>query len=111
MGLGALRRTGTAMGITNMGPVMLPPGDWRTWESLYGKVGSPTATFRQPREVRIKARYGFGWFGFDSQSQNTDGQHDKSLSVSGWVFRARMQARVSKETVLSWVLITEGPGT
>lgn len=99
------------MGLTNMGPVTLKPGDWRTLESFAGNVGSTTTTFRQPGGVKIKVRYGFGWFGFDRQSQTTDGQHDKSLSVGGWVVRARMQARVSKETALAWIRITKGPGT
>ena len=98
------------MAIIDMGPVILQPGDWKTLESFYGRVGSTTATFRQPAGVRIKVRYGFGWLGWDSQSQTTDGQHNKSLNVSGWVGRARMQARVSQETALSWVRITEGPG-
>jgi len=100
MGLKGLRRNGTAMGITDMGPVILQPGGWGTLESFYGKVGNTTATFRQPGGVRIKVRYGFRWLGWDSQSQTMDGQHNKSLNVSGWVGRARMQARMSQECAL-----------
>lgn len=97
------------MGLTDIGPVELAPGAWRTLETFVGKVASTTAVFRVPGGVRLRLRYGFGWFGFNRQKAVTDGQHDKRLTVSGWVGRARMQARVSQPTALAWQRITEGP--
>ncbi|MEO7261304.1 MAG: hypothetical protein ABI047_08640 [Jatrophihabitantaceae bacterium] len=92
-----------------MGPVDLAPGSWRTLESFYGSVGSTIAVFRVPAGVRLKVRYGWGWFGYNRQGKTTDGENDKRLQVSGFVGRARMQARVSIRTTLSWTRITEGP--
>jgi hypothetical protein len=97
------------MGQTHMGPVEISPGSWRTLETFTGKVSSTIAIFRRPAGVELKVRYGVGWAGFDRQRQTTDGETEKRLSVSGWVVRARMQARVTRLTTLEWTRFMEGP--
>jgi hypothetical protein len=92
------------------GPVVLTPGGWRTLETFYGKANSTVAYFRLPSGVRIKVRYGYGsWFGFDRQKQTLDGESQKTLSVSGWVGYARMQAYTDHQVQLSWELAIAGP--
>lgn len=81
---------------------LLKPGKWRTLETVFGSVPSITNVFVRPAGVRLKVRYGAGWFGFDRQKHTTDGVNDKALTVSGFVGRARFQARVDAETHLIW---------
>jgi hypothetical protein len=47
--------------------------------------------------------------GFDRQKQTLDGITSKTLRVSGRVGRARMQARSSRETQISWEILISGP--
>jgi hypothetical protein len=81
---------------------LLKPGKWQTLETVSGSVPSITHVFVRPGGVRLKVRYGVGWFGFDRQKQTTDGVSDKLLRVSGFVGRARFQARVDAETHVIW---------
>ncbi len=97
------------MTIEQRGPVELAPGQWWTLESFTGKAPSTKAFFRLPGGVQLKVRYGVGFFGYDSQETTTDGINEKVLSVSGWVGRARMQARVNRTAALEWRLIVESP--
>lgn len=71
------------MPLQEMEPVDLQPGGWRTLETFVGKIPRTVATFRLPRNVKLKVRYGFGWFGWNRQSTTTDGQSDRRLVVSG----------------------------
>jgi hypothetical protein len=89
--------------------LVLKPGKWRTLETVWGKVPEIRHVFQRPAGVRLKVRYGAGWFGFDRQKKTTDGAEAKSLSVSGWVGRARFQAKVDRETHLVWTRFTPGP--
>jgi hypothetical protein len=91
------------------GPVELPADSWKTLESFWGKVSATTAYFRLPAGATIKVRYGYGWFGFDRQKQTLDGVTSKTLSVSGWVGYARMQARSSRGAQISWEIEIAGP--
>lgn len=92
------------------GPVELTPGGWRTLERFVGKVSSTTAFFRSPAGVRIQVRYGDGSFlGFDRQKQTLDGASQKTLSVSGFVGVARMQASTDRTRSLSWEIAIGGP--
>jgi hypothetical protein len=97
------------MPLQEMGPVVIPPGAWRTLESFAGRVAKTNFVFRSPRGVDLKVRYGVGWFGFDRQEKTTDGQNDVTLRVDGWVVRARVQAKASQQINLSWTRIAEGP--
>lgn len=97
------------MALQDMGPVDLQPGSWRTLETFVGQVGKTIAIFRIPGGVKLKVRYGVGWFGWNRQSTTTDGLNEKRLTVEGWVGRARMQARVTRLTQLEWKRLTEGP--
>ena len=96
------------MATANMDRV-LKPGKWLTLETVSGKVPEIRHVFERPAGVRLKVRYGAGWFGFDRQKNTTDGVDAKSLSVSGWVGRARFQAKVERETHLVWTRFTPGP--
>ncbi len=91
------------------GPVALAAGTWKTLETFWGSVGGTTAFFLLPTGVRIKVRYGLGWFGWDRQTQTLDGVNEKRLSVSGFVGRARMQARSATSTTLSYEIEFFGP--
>ena len=71
------------MGLTEMGPVDLAPGGWRTLESFYGKVGSTIAVFRVPAGVRLKVRYGWGWFGYNRQGKTTDARTTSGFRCQG----------------------------
>ena len=98
------------MGLTDMGPVELQPGHWYNLEIFYGKVPKTVASFQSPAGVQLKVRYGWGrWGSWNSQQQTTDGKTVKQLRVSGFVGRARMEAKVTRTAVLSWKRVTEGP--
>ena len=89
---------------------LVEAGSWRTLEKFWN---SPRVdgVFRAPAGTRIKVRYGDGWpFGWNSQSQTLDGEHDKTLTISkASVVYARMQARVSRDTELTYTLFFPGP--
>ncbi len=98
------------MALIERGPVELTPGGWRTLERFVGKVSLTTAFFRSPAGVLIKVRYGDGSFlGFDRQKQTLDGASQKTLSVSGFVGVARMQASTDRTRSLSWEIAIGGP--
>lgn len=97
------------MSTTDMGPVDLKPGGWRDLEVVYGKVPHIALSFRVPAGVQIRVRYGYGWAAWNTQVQTTDGTTVKTLKVDGWVGRARLSAKVNRETELSWKRITAGP--
>jgi hypothetical protein len=98
------------MALIERGPVELTPGGWPTLERFVGKVSSTPAFFRSPAGVRIKVRYGDGSFlGFDRQKQTLDGASQKTLSVSGFVGVARMQASTDRARSLSWEIAIGGP--
>ncbi len=42
------------------------PSNWRTLE--FGWNATFTCRFREPIGAQVKVRYGFGWFGWDSQT-------------------------------------------
>jgi hypothetical protein len=87
---------------------VVSPGKWRTLESFWN--ASATATFFGPADVQIKVRYGVGWFGKDSQKQTLDGVSPKTLTVGGAsLLRARMQAKATSTTELTYDLILPGP--
>lgn len=65
--------------------------------------------FQTPAGVQIRVRYGYGWAAWNSQVQTTDGVNVKTLHVEGWVGRARMSAKVKRDTELSWMRFTPGP--
>ncbi|WP_344369751.1 hypothetical protein [Agromyces tropicus] len=91
-----------AMAMSEMGPIILKADTWRTLETVWGKVPSIRHVFRFPSGVKLRVRYGAGWFSVSRQKKTTDGVNDKTLSVSGWVGRARFQAKASKEVQLVW---------
>jgi hypothetical protein len=97
------------MTIIGRGPITLAPGSWRTLETFYGRVSTTVGYFRDPAGVRIKVRYGYGWFGFDRQQQTLDGINVKNLTVSGWVGYARMQARSDQAVSFSWGIAVASP--
>lgn len=94
---------------SQMGPVDLEPGGWRDLEVVYGKIPQIVLSFRVPAGVKIRVRYGYGWAAWNRQVQTTDGTSVKTLQVDGWVGRARLSAKVKRETELSWMRITPGP--
>jgi hypothetical protein len=77
-------------------------GKWETLESFLGTVPSTTAVFLLPAGTEIKVRYGVGFLGWDRQKQKLDGVSSKSLNVSGFVGRARMQIRVQSDTTVNY---------
>ena len=81
----------------DIAPATLRADDWCSLETLTGKVGGTTTVFRTAAGVRLKVRYGFGWFGFDRQSTTTIGTNFRRLLVPGPDGDARMQARVSTD--------------
>lgn len=87
-------------------------GAWRTLETFWGPGGSAQGVFLNPSGARIKVRYGFGFFGFNRQSQTLNGVSSKTLDVGsiGSAGRARMQMRVNADTEVSYVLHLPGPG-
>jgi hypothetical protein len=87
-------------------------GDWRTLETFFGTGGSAQGVFVHPAGARIKVRYGFGWFGFNRQSQTLDGIRTRTLDVGsvGSAARARMQMRVNGDVEVTYVLHLPGPG-
>ena len=80
-------------------------GKWETLESFLGSVPSTTAVFVSPTGAEIKVRYGVGFLGWDRQKQKLDGVTSKSLNVSGFVGRARMQIRVQSETTVDYEVL------
>jgi len=81
-------------------------GDWRTLETYWNVT--TTGFFQLPAGAQIKIRYSGWWFGVDRQKQTLDGQSIKRLVVSPWsVFVARMQMRVSQDTVVTY-FVTPG---
>jgi hypothetical protein len=76
-------------------------GDWRTLETFWNVT--TTGFFQLPAGAQIKIRYSGGWFGVDRHEQTLDGADIKRLVVSPWsVFTARMQIRVSQDTVVNY---------
>ena len=56
---------------------------------------------------RSRIRYSGGWFGVDRQKQTLDAANIKRLVASPWsVFSARMQIRVSVDTIINYVIFT-----
>ncbi len=80
-------------------------GKWETLESFAGSVPSTTAIFVSPAGAVIKVRFGFGFLGWDKQKQTLDGVTSKSLHVSGFVGKARMQIRVQSDTTVNYEVI------
>ncbi|WP_448640257.1 hypothetical protein [Geodermatophilus sp. URMC 63] len=91
---------------------LVEAGGWRTLETFWGPGGSAQGVFDRPTGANIKVRYGFGFLGFDRQSQTLDGVRVKTLDVGtiGSGARARMQMRVSQDVLVSYVLHLPGPG-
>lgn len=59
--------------------------------------------------AKIKVYYGRSPFGFETQKQTLDGEHDKELSVgSGWVVYARMQIKAPHDTNVSYEIFLPG---
>jgi hypothetical protein len=87
-------------------------GDWRTLETFWGPGGSAQGVFVNPSGARIKVRYGYGWFGFNRQSQTLDGIRARTLDIGtiGSAGRARMQMRVNQDVEVNYVLHLPGPG-
>jgi hypothetical protein len=85
-------------------------GDWRTLETFFGG-GPAQGVFTRPQGARIRVRYGFGWFGFNRQTQTLEGNSVRTLDVGslGSNARARMQMRVNQDTEVSYVLHLPGP--
>jgi hypothetical protein len=78
-------------------------GDWRTLETFWNVT--TTGFFQLPAGAQIKLRYSGGWFGVDRQKQTLDAANIKRLVVSPWsVFSARMQIRVSEDTIVNYVV-------
>jgi hypothetical protein len=84
---------------------LIEPGAWRTLE--WGWNATFSCRFFGPAGVQVKVRYGDGsWLGFDSQRTTLDGVNFKLLSVGGGsIAYARVQARVTSNTYLTWTYI------
>ena len=86
-------------------------GGWRTVFTMWGSGVDVRGVFTRPAGMRIKVRYGVGWFGFDRQRQTLDGINPKTLSVGGTTtyLRVRFQVRVQSSTRITWEHVVEGP--
>jgi hypothetical protein len=79
------------MPLTEMGPVAVKAGGWRTLHRIWNSSG--TGVFRLPAGAQIKVRYGsLGFFGTNGQTQKLTGETDKRLVIGGGsIVVARMQ--------------------
>lgn len=84
-------------------------GGWRTLETFWNATAQ--GVFRLPAGARIKVRYGFGWLGWDSQSQTLDGANPRTLEITSGASkaRARMQMTVVRDSEVQYVIHLPGP--
>jgi len=54
--------------------------------------------FRRPAGMKIRVRYGVGWFSVNRQKQTLDGQAERIISVGAWsATRSKIQVKTDRD--------------
>ena len=57
--------------------------------------------FRHPAGIKIRIRYGVGWFSVNRQKKTLDGQSEKTISVGAWsATRSKIQVKSDRDVNL-----------